>query len=97
MKEEVKPDRPSPNEMGINSQHPETYAIQMTREMMIRSYNVLHEKNMQLEHTVRNAKKEVRFLRRQLHRIHQSSIQPSMLDIERFQLVEDVHFDCDTE
>ena len=52
---------------------------------------------MQLEHTVRNAKKEVRFLRMQLDRIHQSSIQPSMSDIERSQSVVDVHFDCDTE
>ena len=53
LKEEVKPDRPSSNEMGINSQYPETYVIEMTRDTMIRSFNVLHEKNIQLEHTVR--------------------------------------------
>ena len=97
LREQVQPGRPSSNQMGINSQHPETYVIEMTRDTMIRSFNVLHEKNIQLEHTVRNAKKEVRYLRRQLDRIHESSIQPSMSDIARFQLVEDGHYDSDTE
>ena len=70
-----------------------SHYIEIPHDYLIRSFNLLHEKNQQLEHTVKNAKKEVRFLRRQLDQVNELSQQPSMSDIAAFQLVEDGEYD----
>ena len=63
--------------------------LEMPHDCLISSYNALLSRNMAMENTIQNAKKEVRVLRMQLDEIHKMSVQPSVLNIAQYPLDED--------
>ena len=66
-----------------------SHFIEIPNDCLISSYNALLRRNMQLENTVQNAKKEVRVLRLQLDESHKMSTQPLVANIMAYPLDED--------
>ena len=78
---------------NIRQVESKSHFVEMTHDTLIWSYNMLHEKNIQMGHMIRNCKKEVRYLRRQLEMVHTASTQPKFSDIAHFELHEDKEYD----
>ena len=70
-----------------------SHYLEIPNDLLIRSYNALHEKNVRMEETIRNAKKEIVYLRRRLYHLHESSKQPTMDDITNYKSNDDDNSD----
>ena len=72
-----------------------SHYLEILNDVLIRSYNALHEKNVRIKDTICKAKKEIIYLQRRLYLLHKSSKQPTMADISNYKSNEDYNSDSD--